>query len=131
MQTYQVISLVDITRSRPDRSCTDQLKLGQQANFNTLIQTIGIRSNLEWQTDPEMHTGRLPYPFDGAAVHWTWTFSVERDYIFEKDGDPVALLFDDINGVPVVDGLNNTVMLKPSVFQTKGKDMNIWISRLT
>jgi hypothetical protein len=78
-----------------------------------------------------MYTGRLPDPFDGAATYWTWIFSVERDYIFERNGNPVALLFDDINGVPVVDGLNNTVMLKPSVFQTKGKDMNIWISRLT
>lgn len=130
MQTYQVISLVDITRSRPDRSCTDQFKLGQQANFNSLIQAIGIRSNLEWQIDPVMQSGRLPDPFDGKANYWTWTFTVERDYVFEKDGDPVALLFDDLNGVPVIDGLNNTAMLKPPVFQTKGKDMNIWISRL-
>ena len=77
-----------------------------------------------------MQTGRLPDPFDGKANYWTWTFSVERDYVFEKDGNPVALLFDDLNGVPVIDGLNNTTVLKPSVFQTKGKDMNIWVSRL-
>ena len=130
MQTYQVISLVDITRSRPDRSCTDQIKLGQQANFNSLIQAIGIRSNVEWQNDPEMHNGRLPEPFDGKANYWTWTFTVERDFVFDKNGDAVGLLLDDLHGVPVVDGLNNTVMLKPSVFQTKGKDMNIWVSRL-
>jgi len=130
MQTYQVISLVDITRSRPDRSCTDQIKLGQQANFNSLIQAIGIRSNVEWQNDPEMLNGRLPEPFDGKATYWTWSFTVERDFVFDKNGDAVGLLLDDLHGVPVVDGLNNTVMLKPTVFQTKGKDMNIWVSRL-
>ena len=89
MQTYQVISLVDITRSRPDRSCTDQIKLGQQANFNSLIQAIGIRSNIDWQIDPVMHSGRLPEPFDGKANYWTWTFTVERDYVFEKNNNPI------------------------------------------
>ena len=131
MQTFQIISLVDITRSRPDRSCTDQLKLGQQANFNSLLQAIGIRSNIEWQDDPKMHTGRLPDPFDGAASHWIWTFTVERDFVFDKQGDPVGLLLDDIHGVPVVDGLNNTVLLAPLAFQTRGKGMNIWATKLT
>lgn len=131
MQTYQVISLVDITRSRPDRNCTDKILVGQQANFNSLIQAIGLRSNVEWQADPKNDTGRLPDPFDGAATHWIWTFSVERDWVFQKGNDDVGLLLDDLHGVPVIDGLNNTVFLTPSAFQTRGKGMNIWVSRLT
>jgi len=105
--------------------------VGQQANFNSLIQAIGIRSNVDWQSDPRQLDGRLPLPFDGAATHWIWTFSVERDWVFQKGNDDVGLLLDDLHGVPVIDGLNNTVALIPSAFQTKGKDMNIWVTKIT
>ncbi len=131
MQTYQVISLVDITRSKPDRSCTDKIKLGQQSNFNSLVQAIGIRSNVDWQIDPTMKDGRLPDPFDGAANYWVWTFTTERDWVFEKNNDPVGLLLEDLHGVPVIDGLNNTVLLTPSAFQTQGKGLNIWVYKLS
>ena len=131
MQTYQVISLVDITRSRPDRNSINRLEIGQQANFNSLLQAIGLRSNVEWQIDPKCDNGRLPDPFDGKAAYWTWNFTVERDWVFQKETDPVGLLLDDLHGVPVIDGLNNTVLLTPSAFQTRGKGMNIWVYKLT
>lgn len=131
MQRYQVISLVDITRSKPDRTCTNRILLGQQSNFNSLIQAIGLRANPEWTDDPVMESGRLPEPFDGKANHWIWTFSAERDSVFEKDDNPVGLLLDDLHGVPVIDELNNTVLLSPCAFQTKGKDKNIWVSKIS
>ena len=128
MQLFKLVSVVDITRSCPSRSETDHLKLGQQANFNSLIQAIGIRSNVEWEQDPECHTGRLPDAIDGAATHWVWEFSVERDFVFRLDNDPVGLLLEDLQGVPVINRLNNSVDIMPSIFQTKGQHINIWIS---
>jgi hypothetical protein len=107
------------------------LKLGQQANFNSLIQAIGIRSNVEWDRDPECHTGRLPDAIEGAATHWIWEFSVERDFVFRLDDDPVGLLLDDLQGVPVINRLNNSVDIMPSIFQTKGDHINIWISLIS
>jgi len=127
MQQFKLVSVVDITRSRPSRSETDHLKLGQQANFNSLIQAIGIRSNVEWDQDPECHTGRLPDAIEGAATHWIWKFSVERDFVFRLNNDPVGLLLDDLHGVPVISQLNNSVDITPSIFQTKGDRANIWI----
>jgi len=84
MPRYQIITLVDITRSRADRSETDKIKMGQQSNFNALIQTIGIRSNLSWTSDPKKHTGSLPHPLEGKANHWIWEFDVEREDVFLK-----------------------------------------------
>lgn len=127
MPRYKVITLVDITRADPDRKETDKIKLGQQANFNSLLQAIGLRANVYWETDPKRHTGSLPLPLVGKAVHWTWEFDVELEDVFKQDNDPVFLLKQDLHGVPVVDQLNNSADISPSVFQTEGKNSNIWI----
>jgi len=130
MERYRIISLVDITRSAASRSETDRIKIGQQANFNSLIQAIGIRANIDWDSDPKQQDGRMPDPIDGAGTYWVWEFVTERNSVFLKNDDPVWLLNEDIHGVPVVNGLNNTVDLMPAVFQTKGDKQNIWISKI-
>jgi hypothetical protein len=130
MPRYQIVTLVDITRTNPTRSETDPRQLGQQANFNTLLQSIGLRSNVEWTVDPTECKGILPYPLEGRANYWTWTFEVERDQVFVKDRDPVGLLVDDLHGVPVIGQLNNSVDIDPAVFQTRGKQANIWITQI-
>ena len=128
MNRYEIITLVDITRSNANRSETDKIKLGQQSNFNTLLQAIGMRSNVEWSRDPEMHTGTLPPPHKGKANHWIWKFECERDQIFQKDNDPVGLLLEDLNNVPVIPDLKNSADIHPAAFQTQGDKANIWIS---
>lgn len=130
MPRYQVITLVDITRTNPSRSETDKLKLAQQANFNSLLQAIGLRSNVSWVKDPVMKTGRLPGPLDGAATHWYWTFDAERDEVFLKDNDPVGLLKDDLNGIPIISNLANSVELDPACFFSYGDKINIWVEEI-
>jgi hypothetical protein len=130
MPRYQIVTLVDITRTNPSRAETDQHLLAQQANFNTLLQSIGLRSNVTWDADPKELTGVLPHPLNGKANHWIWTFEVERDQVFTKDGDPVGLLLEDLHGVPIIDGLNNTAIVDPAAFQTQGENINIWVSEL-
>lgn len=124
---YQIITLVDITRSNANRSETDKLKVGQQANFNSLIQAIGMRANIEWHQDPQRHNGRIPL-LDGKAVHWIWEFDVERDAVFQKGDDPVGHLVDDLNNVPIIPDLTNSADLYPAAFQTQGDNLNTWVS---
>jgi hypothetical protein len=131
MARYQVITLVDITRSNPNRSEPSNLKIGQQANFNSLIQAIGLRSNIDWFTDPKQCDGALPQGLDGKATYWSWDFDTERDYVFQKEDDPVGLLKDDLNGVPVVPELNNSVDITPACFISKGDNPNIWLYEIT
>jgi len=125
MPVYQIISLVDITRTNPHRSETDTVKLSQQANFNSLIQTIGLRSNVAWEQDPQKQLGIFPPPFEGHGTFWTWDFFVEREDVFLKDNIPVRLLIDDLHNVPVLIGLKETVDIYPAAFQTYGKHQNI------
>ena len=127
MARYQIVTLVDITRTNPSRSETDQHLLSQQANFNSLIQAIGLRANVVWVSTPKERNGALPRDLDGKAVYWTWTFDVERDDVFLKDGNSVALLVDDLNGVPIIPDLNSSVELDPACFISKGDTANIWV----
>lgn len=128
MARYQIITLVDITRTNPNRSETDKKKISQQANFNSLLQAIGLRANVSWVTDPGKHTGSLPADIDGKANHWIWIFDVERDDVFLEGNDPVALLVNDLHGVPIIDGLDSSVEIIPAAFQTKGKNQNTWLT---
>ena len=130
MARYQIVTLVDITRTNPSRSETDNIKLGQQANFNSLVQAIGMRSNVAWQKDPKKHTGRLPDPASGKATYWIWEFDCERDQVFLQDGDPVYLLTQDLNHVPVIVDLENSEDIAPAAFQTQGDMINTWVTMI-
>jgi hypothetical protein len=127
MARYKITTLIDITRTNPDRSETDNLKLSQQANFNSLIQAIGLRANPEWRIDPKMQKGQLPEPFDGKATYWTWEFDSERDDVFLIDNNPVGLLVEDLHGVPVIPDLTNTTDITPAAFQTRNGHTNTHI----
>jgi hypothetical protein len=128
MARYKIITLVDITRSQPQRSETDRIKLGQQANFNSLVQAIGLRSNVEWIKDPKKYIGKIFNNTDMTATHWVWEFDTEREDVFLKGNDPVGLLNEDLHGVPVVNQLENSVEIFPAVFHTKTGSQNTWIS---
>ena len=130
MARYQIVTLVDITRSQPDRDDADITLLGQQANFNSLLQAIGLRSNVTWLRDPKKHTGRLPEPASGKATHWIWEFDCERDEVFLHDGDPVYLLMHDLNHVPVIVDLENSEDIDPAAFQTQGDGINTWVTMI-
>lgn len=127
MARYKIITLIDITRTDVRKSEHDLKASGQQQNFDSLRQAIELRSNLEWAKDPLKKDGALPEPFRGKSRFWIWEFDVEREDVFLKNGDPVALLKEDINGVPIVTGLEESIDVYPPVFKTKGEDFNTFI----
>ena len=130
MNRYQIVTLVDITNSNASRSETDKLRLGQRANFNSLLQAIGLRANPTWEVDPVLKDGRLPNNLEGKANHWIWDFECERDLVFDNGVSSVGLLIDDLHGVPIVNGLNNSVEIDPAAFVTKGPKINTWIAEI-
>jgi len=130
METYQVITTVDITVYSSDEYEISQLSKNQRANFNSLTQAIGLRSNLEWDSLPVKYTGSLPDPIEGKANHWIWEFTTERDQVFLKDDDPVGHLLVDINGVPIIVNLTNPVDIYPAAFCTIGRHCNVWLAKI-
>ncbi len=128
MARYKIVTLVDITRADPEKKEADKFKLSQQANFNSLLQAIGLRSNVVWHRNPKKETGSLPDKIGGKATHWIWEFDCEQEDVFLKDGDPVGLLKEDVHGVPVIDLLENSADISPAAFQTRNGNQNTWIT---
>jgi hypothetical protein len=73
----------------------------------------------------------LPNGIEGKARYWVWEFEVERDELFLEDGDPVALLKKDLDRVPIIDGLTNSVEITPACFFSSGERQNMWISEIS
>lgn len=128
MSRYRIITLIDITRSNPNRDIKDHVLLSQQANFNSLVQAIGLRSNLSWDVDPIKTDGTLPEPFEGRAACWIWEFETEQEEVFRKDDDPVGLLADDLHGVPIITDLEETIDIDPQIFNLKSKKTNTFLT---
>ena len=124
MPRYKITTLVDITRTNATRSELDKKRISQQANFNSLIQAAGLRANLFWNDDPKKYEGRLPDPFEGKGTFWIWEFEVEREDIFLSQNDPVMLLKEDLNGVPIISSLDDTADLSPPVFNLTSNKIN-------
>jgi len=122
MARYNIKTTVDITRSNPDRADPDQVKQAQQSNFNSLLQGIGMRANVEWDNDPTRTV-------ENDTAYWTWQFEVEREDVFLVDDDPVGLLKNDLHGVPIIKNLTETEKFAKSVFLTKNGTNNIWIEQ--
>jgi hypothetical protein len=127
MPRYRITTLIDITRTDAKKSDNDQYRLAQQDNFNSLRQSIELRSIVSWHRDPVKQNGRLPDPGDGKAAYWIWEFETERDDLFLRDNDPVALLKEDLHGVPIIDGLDETVDFEIPAMQTQGQMINTWV----
>jgi hypothetical protein len=127
MPRYRITTLIDITRTDAKKSDNDQYRLAQQDNFNSLRQSIELRSIVSWHRDPIKHHGRLPDPLDGKASYWIWEFETERDDLFLRDNDPVALLKEDLHGVPIINGLDETIDFEIPAMQTQGQMINTWV----
>jgi hypothetical protein len=128
MPRYRITTLIDITRTDAKKSDNDRYRLAQQDNFNSLRQSIELRSIVSWHRDPVKQNGRLPDPLDGKAAYWIWEFETERDDLFLRDNDPVGLLKEDLHGVPIINGLDETVDFEISAMQTQGQMINTWVA---
>ena len=56
---------------------------------------------------------------------WRFDFYSERDYVYEKDSDPVGFLKEDFMLVPYINGLNESMDQQYSVFNTEDPGPNI------
>tara|TARA_R110000772_G_scaffold91291_1_gene187801 strand:- start:2 stop:394 length:393 start_codon:yes stop_codon:yes gene_type:complete len=123
MKVYKVKTTVDITQAVPDRNrlSATPLENAQQSNFNSLVQGIELRALVQWNHSPQM----VEHP--SVENEWYWEFNIEREDVFLKDNDHVGLLKEDLNNVPIIPHLKETIKFKNPVFVTEGEDQNIWI----
>jgi hypothetical protein len=126
---YKLYTLVDIThtgqyRNEPGR----QKERWQEQNFNTVIQTLGIRSNLTYYQSPmaiEIKGSLIGFDTDDIIRVWRFDFNTERENVYNKDGDQLGFLKDDFHLVPYISGLDEEMNQKYAVFTTEAPGNNI------
>jgi len=95
LRNYRDGLLPQIVNGKTINSKDEWIKLRrQQSNWETIVQVISLRTQpLDIKT--EVNSGK-----------WTLEFNVDRIAVFEKDGDLLGLLKEDIANVPLLTGLD-------------------------
>jgi hypothetical protein len=119
MQTIEIQTLVDITETnviRPNQGTP--LAHNQQRNFTTLKQCVEIRSNIMFDGSPVVEERDIKdmgfgSKYKGKHKVWTFVFSPERSGAYSD----VKVLGNDINQVPVIQKLTETINMDTSIFE--------------
>jgi hypothetical protein len=112
---FKLITLVDITQTNARRG-EDKVSYGQQQNFMSVSQTLGLRTNFEISTPiSSMQTvkGWGTKFKTGKHKVWTATITVEQEAAHS-----VELMQEDFNLVPIIKGLHESVNIDEPVFWT-------------
>lgn len=126
---YKLYTTVDITHTGQYR--TEAGKEGlrwKEQNFQTVLQTLGIRGNILFTQSPaliEIRGKAVGFGTDRLINVWRFDFSTERDFLFEEDNDPVGALKSDFELVPFISGLDESMEQNYNVFVTTGPATNI------
>jgi len=121
---YQVQTVIDITQTDA-RRINEGLAYKQQLNFSSIIQTIGLRSNLEYVNPPRMEhvgIGRMGFGENYKGRQNVWTFLFDIPYGGKIE---ISTLDKDFDLIPVITGLKETVELPEPVFRSFGEEKNI------
>jgi len=124
---YCLRTLVDITNTGVWRKEAGNEKLrDQQQNFNTVLQTIGLRANIEYRRRPEVEKAPADqFGFKVSVNVWTFEWYCDREAVWTAGADPLGLLKQDFDLVPFIPNLNESMVIHPSVFRSTGTDTNI------
>ena len=125
---FCIKTLVDITETRARRQDEDKFAYKQEANFQTVIQTIGMRANLSYDKSPsfeETTIGKMGFgdKYKGKQKLWTFEFDVEAEGALT-----IEMLNEDFNLIPIITGLLETTKLEQALFRTTPEECNIIFS---
>tara|TARA_B100000123_G_C25709786_1_gene419321 strand:+ start:50 stop:466 length:417 start_codon:yes stop_codon:yes gene_type:complete len=117
MERIQIFTVIDMTETNVGRS-GEAKQRNQQANYNTVVQTAGLRVN-PMPIALESKVGVVDGIGFGSSIkdkqrYWVFTFQHEFENALNIDQ-----LKDDFDLVPVITGLDETAMINNSAFRTK------------
>lgn len=104
----------------------------QQANYDTVLQVVNLRSQPEVAENPRkivvdntQELFGLQHDSEESSSVWEFTFEVQHAAVFKNyDGD-LGALFLDCDGVPMITGLDETADL-PNFLDTTPELRNIY-----
>ena len=123
---FKLYTLVDITESG-ERKGPDRVAVGQQTNWDTLIQVIGLRANPE-PVSVSIEEGNIKgfgTEYKGKQRYWVFEFAVPEGSI------TIDNLQDDFDLVPYISDLTETFANGVHAFLTKDNSKrNIFFQHL-
>lgn len=126
MKRFFIHTLVDITETKVYRHQeSEPLAKSQQQNFNTLMQTIGLRVNPSYDKRPTIKEENLEnwnfgVEYKGKHRIWNFEFAIEYEQgLTDEQGNEAGLLIRDLHFVPIISELNETINIKLPVFDTE------------
>ena len=113
-QTIQIVTLVDITENGNKE---------QLSNLNTVHQVLQLRSqpffDKRIQTFPaDITTFQFGSKFKGEHQVWILQFNIDQPEVYKLDNDPIGLLKQDFDAIPVNVTLEETALFKDQCFKT-------------
>ena len=126
---YSLYTLVDISytgqyRNEPDK----KLQRNQQQNFDTVIQTLELRSNISYVKKPAVLIEKASdYGFNSTSEQKIWNFEWETEQVdvYIKDENHIGQLIEDFQFVPFITNLDETAIIQKPIFITQGTGLNI------
>jgi len=135
---FQGYTLVDITATGVIRSQDpDNAERNQQRNWETLLQCIGLRTQPQNIQEPitstveDISVAEFGDFYTGSQKIWTWSWTVEREGVYDLANAPLGGLLQDLEQVPIVTGLTETARLMLPIFYPYGTIKNIYIKQVT
>jgi hypothetical protein len=136
MEVIEIKTLIDITDTgvrRPSQGTQQQIE--QFKNWITLKQCVELRSVVEYDCPPSVEVvdikglgfGRV---FKGQHAVWTWQFSPDREMIYADDNDALGGLVGDIDQVPIIQKLTETINIDKPVFELTDVNLRNTIVRI-
>lgn len=127
MEIIEIQTLVDITNTnvRRNNQGTPQ-QLDQFRNWTTLLQCIGMRAILHYDNDPVVQTvdvKGMGFGSEYTGKHRVWKFQFRPDQAaaFADKNSATGLLEQDLDRVPVILNLTETINTKHAVFEINDK----------
>lgn len=115
---FRLYTLVDITETGEHRG-NDLKRTSQQSNYNTVIQTLNLRSNIIplKLSNYMLNLDNANFGTNYSGNNMIWSFIFDIDYGVHS----IEYMIEDFTLVPIVSGLDETAVLNKSMFQTYDK----------
>jgi hypothetical protein len=112
-----VQTLVDITETNARKS-SDKVSFAQQTNYNTFLQSAGLRANIEPITcsNKALEVEDLGFGTQYEGKQRVWELLLNNPY---EGAITKEMLEDDFDFIPIVTQLNETVLINNNVIRTK------------
>ena len=124
MEIIEIKTLVDVTK--PENIIRlgqgTELEQNQYKNWITLQQCIGLRSIIEYDSLPKVEKIDIKglgfgSKYKGQHSVWTFVFRPDRSFAYDNGrGNVIGLLEEDLNLVPIIKNLSETINISKAVF---------------